>query len=206
MILFRSLLSGAILIVSLPAFGQQAPADAVAGITNLKRLDSTVACAGATTPESMRAVKEMGFAAVVNLREASEPNANVEAESAAAKAAGLRYVHLPLNRESPDPAVADRFVIAARDPANQPMFIHCASGNRAAAMWLIKRAVVDGWPIDRATAEAEKLGLEHEPWKTYAIDYAKAHQGRIPSPIESTTLLSFPSPLRSSRSGQSARR
>ncbi len=159
----------------------QVNSEAVAGITNLKRLESTVACAGATTPESMRAVKEMGFASVVNLREASEPDANVEAESAAARTAGLRYVHLPLNRESPDPAVADRFVIAARDPSNQPMFIHCASGNRAAAMWLIKRAVVDGWPLDRATAEAEKLGLEHEPWKTYATDYAKAH-ARIPNP------------------------
>jgi uncharacterized protein (TIGR01244 family) len=175
MILSRALLSGAILIVSLPAFSQQVPSESAAGITNLKRVDSTVACAGATTPESMRAVKEMGFASVVNLREASEPNANIEAETAAAKAAGLRYVHLPLQRESPDPAVADRFLIVARDPANQPMFIHCASGNRAAAMWLIKRAVIDGWPLDRATAEAEKLGLEHEPWKTYAIDYAKTH-------------------------------
>jgi uncharacterized protein (TIGR01244 family) len=154
----------------------QVTPQAVAGITNLKRLESTVACAGATTPEAMRAVKDMGFASVVNLREASEPNANVDAESAAAKAAGLRYVHLPLNRESPDPGVADRFVAVARDPANQPMFIHCASGNRAAAMWLIKRAVVDGWSIDRAMKEAESLGLEHEPWKTFATDYANAHK------------------------------
>jgi uncharacterized protein (TIGR01244 family) len=164
------------------AGAQQASSDPVSGITNLKRLDSTVACAGATTPESMRAVKDMGFASVVNLREASEPNANVEAESAAAKAAGLRYLHLPLNRESPDPSVADRFVAVARDPANQPMFIHCASGNRAAAMWLIKRAVVDGWPMERATAEAERLGLEHEAWKKFATDYARAHQGGVPNP------------------------
>jgi uncharacterized protein (TIGR01244 family) len=160
----------------------QVSSEPVPGVTNLHRIESTVACAGATTPESMRAVKEMGFASVVNLREASEPNANVEAESAAAKAAGLRYVHLPLNRESPDPAVADRFVTAARDPANQPMFIHCASGNRAAAMWLIKRTVVDGWPLERATAEAETLGLEHEPWKQFARDYVKAHKGSIPNP------------------------
>jgi uncharacterized protein (TIGR01244 family) len=166
----------AVVLTAAVTLAQQVSSDPVQGITNLKRLESTVACAGATTPESMHAVKEMGFASVVNLREASEPSANVEAESTVAAAAGLRYVHLPLNRESPDPAVADRFVIAARDPANQPMFIHCASGNRAAAMWLIKRAVVDGWPLDRATTEAEKLGLEHEPWKKYATDYATAHQ------------------------------
>jgi uncharacterized protein (TIGR01244 family) len=178
MIPLRALPSGAILVISLSAHAQQISSDPVAGITNLKRLESTVACAGATTPEAMRAVKDMGFASVVNLREASEPNADVEAEANAAKSVGLRYVHLPLNRESPDPAVADRFVTAARDPANQPMFIHCASGNRAAAMWLIKRAVIDGWSSDRAMEEAEKLGLAHEPWKTFATDYVKAHQGK----------------------------
>lgn len=168
----------AVIFACPPARAQQVSSDPVAGITNFKRLESTVACAGATTPEALRAVKEMGFASVVNLREASEPDANLDAESNAAKAAGLRYVHLPLNRQAPDSAVVDRFVDAARDPANQPMFIHCASGSRAAAMWLVKRAVIDGWPIDRATEEAEKLGLTSVPWKQFATDYAKAHQGK----------------------------
>jgi uncharacterized protein (TIGR01244 family) len=175
----RALLAGlGVLLACTATYAHQVNSESVPGITNLKRLESTVACAGATTPESMRAVKDIGFASVVNLREASEPNADVEAEANAAKAVGLRYVHLPLNRESPDPAVADRFVTAARDPANQPMLIHCASGNRAAAMWLIKRAVIGGWPIDRATAEAERLGLEHEQWKKFATDYVKARQGK----------------------------
>ena len=180
-LLIRALLICALIVIAaVDCAHAQVTSETVTGITNLKRLETTVACAGSTTPESMRAVRDMGFASVVNLREASEPNANVEAETAAAKAAGLRYLHLPLNRESPDTAVADRFVAAARDPDNQPMFIHCASGNRAAAMWLIKRAVIDGWSIDRALREAESLGLEHEPWKTYATDYAKAHQGTRP--------------------------
>ncbi len=183
MIRSRALLfcAAAVLLVAAPARAQ-VTSEPIAGVTNFHRLESTVACAGATTPEALRALKQMGFASVVNLREASEPNANIDAEAAAATAAGLRFVHLPLNRESPSPAVADRFLVAARDPANLPMFIHCASGNRAAAMWLIKRAVVDGWPLDRATAEAEKLGLEHEPWKQFARDYVKAHKGSIPRP------------------------
>ena len=170
------IIAAVLVVVSVSGYAQQVSSETVAGITNLKRLESTVACAGATTPESMRAVKDMGFASVVNLRQASEPNANIDAESAAAKAAGLRYVHLPLNPQSPDPSVADQFVAAARDPATQPMFIHCASGNRAAAMWLIKRAVVDGWSIDRASAEAEQLGLTNPAMKQFAVGYAKEHQ------------------------------
>jgi len=156
----------------------QVTTDTVAGITNLRRVESTVACAGATTPEAMKAVKDMGFASVVNLREASEEGSHLDAETAAATAAGLRYIHLPLNSASPDAAVFDRFVEASRAPENQPMFVYCRSGNRAAAVWLAKRIVVDGWTAERATEEAEALGLHSAPLKHFALDYAKARQAK----------------------------
>jgi uncharacterized protein (TIGR01244 family) len=155
----------------------QVTTENVPGITNLRQVKSTVACAGATTPESMRAVKDMGFVAVVNLRQASENGANVEAETAAAEAAGLKYIHVPMNSAAPDPAVVDRFLAAAREPANNPMFVHCATGNRAAAVWLIRRALVDGWTVDKALEEAQALGLTSAPLKQFALDYVKSHQG-----------------------------
>ena len=58
------------------------------------------------------------------------------------------------------------------EPANQPVFVHCGSGNRAAAMWMIKRLVVDGWDADRAGVEAAALGLRNEALKKFALDYA----------------------------------
>lgn len=154
----------------------QAVKTTVPGVTNFAKVESTVACAGATTPAAMAEVKKLGYASVINLRQASEAGADIEAETAAAKAAGLNYVHLPLNGASPDPAVADRFVEAARDPRNQPMFVHCASGNRAAAMWMIKRMVVDGWDEERASTEAAGLGLTNPALKKFALDYAAAHR------------------------------
>ena len=36
--------------------------------------------------------------------------------------------------------------------------MHCVSGNRAAAMWMIKRMQVDKWDADRAGVEAAVLG------------------------------------------------
>ena len=166
-------------ILALAAAGAaQVNTETLAGVTNFRQVKSTVACAGATTPEAMRGIKDMGFASVVNLREASENGANVDAESAAAATAGLTYIHIPMNGAAPDPAVFDRFIEAARTPANQPMFIHCASGNRAAAVWLTKRVVVDGWTLERASEEAETLGLRSAPLKQFAVDYAKAHAGK----------------------------
>jgi uncharacterized protein (TIGR01244 family) len=167
---------GAVLLAGVAA--AQVTTDNVVGITNFRQVKSTVACAGATTPEAMRAVKDRGFVAVVNLRQASETGANLEAETAAAKAAGLKYIHIPMNGASPDPAVMDRFLEAAREPANNPMFVHCASGNRAAAVWLVKRVLVDGWAVDKATEEAQELGLTSAPLKQVALDYIRTHRER----------------------------
>lgn len=92
---------------------------------------------------------------------------------AAAKAAGLNYIHIPFNAGSPDPAVADRFITAITTPASQPAYIHCAGGNRAAAMWMIKRLVVDKWDAARASEEATALGMTSPVLKQFAIDYAQ---------------------------------
>src|SRR6476469_4954297 len=66
----------------------------VAGVTNFARLDRTIACAGAVTPDGVAEIKRLGYASIINLRQASEQGASVEAEAAAAQDAGLRYVNL----------------------------------------------------------------------------------------------------------------
>jgi protein tyrosine/serine phosphatase len=63
------------------------------------------------------------------------------------------------------------------DPANSPVYIHCASANRVGAMWLIKRVVDDGWDVDRATQEAERIGLTSRELKQFALDYIQRRQG-----------------------------
>lgn len=155
---------------------QQVTKESVPGITNFAKVGTTIACAGATTPEAISEVKKLGYAAIINLRQANESGANVEAATSAAKAAGIKYVHLPFNTASPDPVIVEGFLKAVTDPANQPVFVHCASANRAAALWMIKRMNVDGWDVDRAGTEAAALGLTNPALKTFAIDYAKTHQ------------------------------
>ena len=144
--------------------------------TNFSKLETTIACAGATTPEAVPAIKEMGYKSIINLRLADEPGANVDKEAAAAKNVGINFVHLPFNGASPDPKVADSFLAAVNNPENMPAFIHCASGNRVAAMWMIKRMVVDKWDAEKAGAEAAALGLTNQSLKKFAIDYAVAHK------------------------------
>ena len=154
---------------------QQVTKPSVPGIRNLARLETTIACAGAITPEAVPAIKEMGFVSIINLRLASEPGADVEREAAAAKAAGLRYFHVPFDGK-PDPEAARLFLDSIKTAGDEPAFVHCAGGNRAATMWLIKRIAVDHWDVDRATTEAVALGQTSTAQREFAIAYAQSHQ------------------------------
>jgi len=160
-----------------PVLAQQVTRESVPGITNLARLETTIACAGAIKADvAVPEIKKMGFVSIINLRESTEPGAEVEKEETVARAAGLRYFHVPFNGDKPDPKAADLFVAAITSKGAEPAFIHCSGGNRAATMWLIKRLVVDRWDVDRATAEATALGQTSPSLRQFALDYAQSHK------------------------------
>jgi uncharacterized protein (TIGR01244 family) len=165
-----------VMAISVSVAQSQVKKSTVEGITNFAQVETTVACAGAVTPSAVAGIKRMGFASIINLRLGEEKGADIDAEAAAAKAAGINFVHLPLSGSMPDPAVADRFLKIIAEPGNQPAFIHCASGNRAAAMWLIKRVLIDKWDNDRALEEAGQLGSISPVMKAFALDYIQAHK------------------------------
>src|ERR1700686_2552174 len=156
--------------------GQGGPSQTVDGITNLHRLETTVACAGAIKATAVPEIKKFGFASIINLRQPSEDGANLEEEAAAAKTADIHYYSIPFSSTAPDPAVADKFLDAITEKGSDPAFIHCAGGGRAATMWFIKRLVIDHWDVERATKEATALGMTSPVLKQFAIDYAQAHK------------------------------
>jgi protein tyrosine phosphatase (PTP) superfamily phosphohydrolase (DUF442 family) len=96
----------------------------VEGIRNFAKIESTVACAGAITPAAIAEIKKMGYKAIINLRLASEQGADIEGHTAAAKAAGIPYYHVPFSASSPDPAAVDEFLKTIKTPGVEPAFIH----------------------------------------------------------------------------------
>ena len=152
-----------------PATAAHAQESGPDGVPNYTRVDATVACAGATPPEAMAAVKQLGFVSVINFRTAGEQNAQIEAAKAAASAAGLKYFHIPFR--TPTPEIVETFLDTVADTSNQPVYIHCGSANRVGAMWYIKRVKQDGWDSARAMTEAEAIGLRSEALKEFAVGY-----------------------------------
>ena len=81
-----------------------------------------------------------------------------------------------MDSANPTTESVDAFIKAVTDRDNQPMYVHCGSANRVAAMWLIKRVVVDGWSLERAREEARIIGLTSPTLEKFAIDYATSHK------------------------------
>ena len=163
-----------LLCAVVPTFAQQKMERP--GISNYTKVDAVVACGGATETSALAGLKADGFKTIINLRQPTEPGANIEQNAAEAKALGLNYVNIPVNGQSPDAKAVDQFLATIANKANQPAFIHCASASRVGALWLVKRVLQDGWAIDKATEEAKLIGLRSAPLEQFALKYIEEHK------------------------------
>jgi len=55
--------------------------------------------------------------------------------------------------------------------------VHCAAGIRVGAFWMIRRVIRDGWSIEKAQKEAERIGLKESPHLIeFVWSYLERHQ------------------------------
>lgn len=143
------------------------------GITNFLRIDSQICTGGQPTLDDLARMKDEGVHAVLNLRRPEEFNA--AGESATAQSLGLRYFLIPVDTKHPRNEQVDEFLKILADPQNRPIFIHCHTANRVGAFWMIRRVLVDGWSVDDAEREANKIGLRGKELRRFARDYIRRH-------------------------------
>jgi len=107
----------------------------------LKRINDTISVSGQIQPEDVAAIKAQGFTTVINNRpdgEAPDQPAGAEIE-AAAKAAGLDYVAIPLGRDGVSPDMVEK-TKAALEGSRGPVFAFCRSGTRSTTLWALSQA------------------------------------------------------------------
>ena len=167
----------------LGAASQAPPKEVVAGIANFTPIDKNLALGGLITPEGMAELKRRGFKTVINLRKPTEANANVEAEGDAVRAAGMKYINLPFTAGDPYEVAApqvDAFIKAIDDRANWPVFAHSVQSHRPTGLLVIKRALEDGWTLERAYAAPDTQVLADgsagsKGMKDFVQKYLQAH-------------------------------
>lgn len=140
-------------------------------------LDDNFATGGQPTADAYGKAAANGFRSVLSLRTNAE-GIDLVLERARVESSGLRYYNIQVNGSSPRPEQAQEFLRLARDKANHPMLVNCASANRVGAFMMILRVVDQGWSEDKAMDEAVKIGLTSDVLKRFALDYIGRHKAK----------------------------
>lgn len=114
----------------------------------------------------------MGVKTVIDLQR----NGPVE-EQSFVESQGMKFYRIPLSDSSrPSAEHAELFLKLVNDPANQPVFVHCAGGrHRTGALSAIYRITHDGWSADQAFLEMKRYdfeyGIGHGSLKRYVFAF-----------------------------------
>lgn len=125
-----------------------------------RTLDENVSVFGQITPADVTAAKADGFAMIINNRPDAEQDGQPEgaAIEAAARAAGLAYVAIPVDHAGfAEWQVAA--MAAALETADGPVLAFCRSGTRSTFLWALARARL-GEEGDVLIAKAANAGYD----------------------------------------------
>jgi protein-tyrosine phosphatase len=113
----------------------------------------------AMAPEEMaRVASRLKVQTVFDFRDDRDPGV-FEAENAALKRDGIRYVHIP-SSTSPAPETVDAFVSAMRSEvaAHRTVLLHCHDGEGRAVFYsAVYRMEFEGWDNERALRATTRL-------------------------------------------------
>jgi protein tyrosine phosphatase (PTP) superfamily phosphohydrolase (DUF442 family) len=137
-------------------------------------------------------LKRLGVKTIIDLQEKGERN-----EPEWVRSAGLQFFKIALS--STRPATAEEtayFLKLVNDPANWPVYVHCAGGrHRTGMMTAIYRITHDGWNADKAFEEMKQFKYYsiggHGSLKDYVYSYFRNYH-----PIIATPALAAPAMAR----------
>lgn len=120
-----------------------------------------------------KTLKRMGVRTVIDLRHKSDRQA--------VEAAGMKSLRFPMSSsEGVDPETVRVIVAAMTDPANKPVFVHCAAGkDRTGLVVAVYRMEEEGWEKKDALDEMKAYGF-HEflgQYKEYVRRYTVHNKG-----------------------------
>lgn len=127
----------------------------------LTPIDERLSVASQPSEADLAALGARGVTLLINNRpDGEEPGQpGTQAERAAAEAAGLAYLHLPVTGASLSRADVDRFRAAVLEAAG-PVVAHCRSGTRSLTLWAIGEVLAGTLSRDELLTYGSERGFD----------------------------------------------
>ncbi|UTW54650.1 beta-lactamase hydrolase domain-containing protein [Kordiimonas sp. SCSIO 12610] len=126
-------------------------------INNYTRAAPYLGMGGKLTVAGVEEAKRLGFTLIIDLRRPEEDGVFEEMQTASRL--NILYKNIPLAGDGSVWKQVDEVSRLLADKSNYPILLHCASANRAGAVWALKR-FKDGVPASIAIEEGRAVGLK----------------------------------------------
>lgn len=163
------------------AAASKAPAIA---IDNFGRISDTYYRGSQPDGRDYTDLAALGVKTVIDLQEDGLP-----VERQLVESAGMRFFRIPMNtRRAPTSDDLSQFLQLVNDPANQPVYVHCAGGrHRTGVMTAVYRMAHDGWDSDKAFKEMKQYNFGadflHPEFKRFVYSYRVEPNLALPAPV-----------------------
>ena len=162
-------------------------------IRNFGEINENYFRGGQPDQEGFRRLGKLGVKTVIDLQEEG-----LGAEPGWVQDAGMKYFRIPLSGSRPaTDAQTAQFLQLVNDPANWPVYVHCAAGrHRTGEMTGIYRITHDSWSADQAYREMQRFGYysfpSHGSLKRYVYAYYDSHRSKLGASTDSTIASAGP--------------
>jgi tyrosine-protein phosphatase SIW14 len=133
-------------------------ADTPSGVHNFHTVNDHVYRGAQPTREGVYSLAKLGVRTIIDLRGGNEHSRD---EETMVKAAGMHYVHVPLNGlQAPSDQQMATILALLDDSSAWPVFVHCLRGaDRTGTVIACYRIAHDHWANEKALREARLDGM-----------------------------------------------
>jgi protein tyrosine phosphatase (PTP) superfamily phosphohydrolase (DUF442 family) len=172
-----------------------------AGIGNFGQVNENYFRGAQPDQAAFQRLSKLGVKTIIDLQEKGK-----DWEAGVVQTAGMKYFCVPLSGNHPaTDAQTAQFLALVNDPANQPVYVHCAAGrHRTGEMTGIYRITHDSWTADHAYQEMQKYGYYSFPFHGSLKQYVYDYYGRSLSSANAKLATRLPAAAADSSSATSA--
>ena len=169
---------------TVPAIAQTATPEATASaalsrirIGNFGKINNNYYRGAQPKGSDYRDLAALGVKTIIDLQKDGPSN-----EAGLVTGEGMKFVRIRMTTsEAPTDAQIAQFFEIVTNPANQPVFVHCAGGrHRTGTMTALYRMTFDGWNAAQAYTEMKQFRFEGFPDHPVLRNYVYAYHPALP--------------------------